>query len=186
MNLMPPPSSSDPPNRTRHPLEAAILFVDLVNSSDFATALGLREYAGYVDAFEELCQRQCEHFFKTYHEGEYQPGKNYSWEFSGDELVVFMHTDRPANDVYQLVCLAITLKCGWLARPRMPSGSRPGFLPPIWRGRSHWHGLGYSARQWLPPSRRRHFNRQANRNCFAGRRPFSHLRQRPRIQAHQP
>jgi len=110
----PQPHSPREPIGTGQPLETAILFIDLVNSSDFATVLGLREYAAYVDAFEELCQRQCEHFFKTYHEGEYQPGKNYSWEFSGDELVVFMHTDRPANDVYQLVCLAITLKCGWL------------------------------------------------------------------------
>lgn len=96
------------------PLETAILFVDLVNSSDFASVMSLRDFAEYVDSFEDLCQCQCEHFFQTFHEGKYRRGKDYHWEFSGDELVVFMHTDSPANDVYQLVCLAITLKCGWL------------------------------------------------------------------------
>ena len=35
----------------------------------------------------------------------------------GDELAVFMHTNWPWDDIYQLVCLAITIKCAWLGCP---------------------------------------------------------------------
>ena len=37
-------------------LETAVLFVDLVASSEFASVLGLREYAEYVDSFEQVCR----------------------------------------------------------------------------------------------------------------------------------
>jgi class 3 adenylate cyclase len=97
------------------PLETAVLFVDLVSSSDFASVLGLREYARYIDSFEQLCRTQCEHFFRV--------ARHYDWksayvpyeiQFLGDELIVYMHTDKRHRDVYQLLALAITLKCGWL------------------------------------------------------------------------
>ena len=109
------PDSSSTPLPPGEPLETAVLFVDLVSSSDFASVLGLKEYARYIDSFEQLCRTQCEHYFKI--------SKQYDWKFDhvpyevqflGDELIVYMHTDRRYRDVYQLLQLAITLKCGWL------------------------------------------------------------------------
>lgn len=99
------------------PLETAILFVDLISSSEFASVLSLREYAAYVDSFEDLCRRQCRYFFETFLRGTYVLGEHYGMSFLGDELVVYMHTGRPANDVYQLLSLAAALKCGWLGTP---------------------------------------------------------------------
>jgi class 3 adenylate cyclase len=111
-SLPPTPTQSLPEGE---PLETAVLFVDLVSSSDFASVLGLKEYARYIDSFEQLCRIQCEHFFRV--------AKKYDWksdhvpfevQFLGDELIVYMHTDKRHRDVYQLLALAITLKCGWL------------------------------------------------------------------------
>jgi class 3 adenylate cyclase len=98
-------------------LETAVLFVDLVSSTDFASVLGLREYARYVDCFEATCQAQCRYFFETYHAGAFRSGLDYDFHFLGDELTVFLHSGNAADDVYQLICLAITLKCGWLGAP---------------------------------------------------------------------
>ncbi len=95
-------------------LDVAVLFVDLVGSSDFASVLGLREYASYVESFEQLCEQQCRYFFDVVHAGHYQHGRDYHWTMIGDELVVFLHTGRAPDDIYQLMCLAIMLKCGWL------------------------------------------------------------------------
>lgn len=99
-------------------LDTAILFVDLVSSSEFASVLGLREYAEYLDSFQRTCLSQCQYFFETVHTGKYSEGFDYEIRFIGDELVVYLHTDRHGNDVYQLVCLAISLKCAWLACPK--------------------------------------------------------------------
>jgi class 3 adenylate cyclase len=138
----PPPISGKTRDRAGKELETAILFVDLVNSSDFASILKLKEFAAYVDAFEEVCERQCQHFFEIFHKGDYQRGRDYDWEFAGDELAVFVHTGSAANDVYQLLCLALTLKCGWLgATPnrvridaRMPAAELGAgvHIGPVW------------------------------------------------------
>src|SRR3990170_1998646 len=82
--------------REAGPLDTAILFVDLVSSSEFASVLGLHEYADYLDSFQRACLSQCRHFFDTVHAGKYREG----------------------IDIYQLVCLAISLKCAWLASPK--------------------------------------------------------------------
>lgn len=100
------------------PLNVAVLFVDLVNSSEFASVLGLREYAEYLDSFQHACLSQCRHFFESVHKGKYQQGLDYRVSFIGDELVVFLHSGRDADDIYQLACLAICLKCAWLASPK--------------------------------------------------------------------
>jgi class 3 adenylate cyclase len=100
------------------PLDTATLFVDLVSSSDFASVMGLREYAEYVGEFHQLCYEQCRFFFDGVHKGLYAPnGLDYEVKVVGDEMVVFLHTNKPANDVYQLICLAVTLKCGWVGLP---------------------------------------------------------------------
>lgn len=100
------------------PLNVAVLFVDLVNSSEFASVLGLQEYAEYLDSFKHACLAQSRHFFETVHRSKYQEGVDYRVSFIGDELVVFLHSGREADDIYQLVCLAICLKCAWLASPK--------------------------------------------------------------------
>lgn len=96
------------------PLQASVLFMDLVSSSDFASVMPLKDYADYVSAFHDLCIRQTRFFFKTFSKTEQV---DYSVELVGDELVVFLHTDNAPNDVYLLICLAVTLKCGWLGSP---------------------------------------------------------------------
>jgi class 3 adenylate cyclase len=121
-------SNPSPPAPPGEKLETAVLFVDLVSSSDFASVLGLEEYAHYIDSFEELCRAQCDYFFRVVHANrEWVDGVHYEVRFLGDELVVFMHTGRPHSDVYQLVALAISLKCGWLGtalnRQRVESGA---------------------------------------------------------------
>jgi class 3 adenylate cyclase len=99
-------------------LDAAILFVDLVSSSEFASVMGLREYAEFVESFHDMCMQQCGYVFDTTWRDKYlHDGRHYAFEATGDELVVFLHTERPHDDVYQLICLAITLKCAWLGMP---------------------------------------------------------------------
>jgi class 3 adenylate cyclase len=94
--------------------DVAILFLDLVNCSAFASVLGLKEYADYLHSFHEIALGQCRHYFEHYLEGKYTPGVHYSAQIAGDELLVYMHTDRPQNDVYQLACLAVMIKMAWL------------------------------------------------------------------------
>jgi class 3 adenylate cyclase len=109
------PDPSSTPLPPGEPLETAVLFVDLVSSSDFASVLGLKEYARYIDSFEQLCRTQCEHFFKVARVHDWKCDHvPYEVQFLGDELIVYMHTDKRYRDVYQLLALAITLKCGWL------------------------------------------------------------------------
>ena len=108
-----------------------MLFVDLVRSTDLASVMGLEEYADFSRSFREVCLRQCRHFFEDYRSDKYvHDGRHYGFDVVGDELVVFLHTDKPHDDVYQLTCLAITLKCAWLGAPlngeRIRSG-RPTF-----------------------------------------------------------
>ena len=79
--------------------------------------MGLREYAGYIESFRDLWTQQCGHLFGHVLGGKYRRGLHYEYESAGDELVVFLHTGNPANDIYQLLCLAIALKCGWLGAP---------------------------------------------------------------------
>ncbi len=106
------------PTHEAGPLDTAILFADLVSSSEFASVLGLHEYADYLDSFQSTCLSQCRYFFEAVHGGKYIEGFDYEIRFIGDELVVYLHAERPGNDVYQLVCLAISLKCAWLACPK--------------------------------------------------------------------
>jgi len=99
-------------------LQTAVLFVDLVSSTDLASAVGLEEYARFSETFRETCVEQCHHFFEVHRKHKLiHDGRHYRVEISGDELVVFLHTDRPHDDVYQLICLAISLKCAWLGVP---------------------------------------------------------------------
>ncbi|MGC4004294.1 MAG: adenylate/guanylate cyclase domain-containing protein [Pirellulales bacterium] len=96
------------------PLDCTIMFVDLVSSSEFASILSLEEYARFVEAFQDVCRKQCRYFFERPQALPYDPQGDYSFNCTGDELVAFLHTGRPQNDVYQAICLAIALKCAWL------------------------------------------------------------------------
>ncbi len=98
-------------------METGILFMDMVDSSIFASVMGLREYAEHLDSFHRICLRQCDFFFECFLEGKYKRGEDYSARIIGDELLVFCHTGKPHNDVYLLVCLAATLKAAWLGAP---------------------------------------------------------------------
>jgi class 3 adenylate cyclase len=100
------------------PFETAVLFVDLVSSSEFGSVMGLRDYADYVESFTDLCIAQAKHLFENVLGGKYQAGVHVELEAVGDEFAVFLHTGNAANDVYQLLCLAIALKCGWLGTPQ--------------------------------------------------------------------
>ncbi|MDZ4814952.1 MAG: hypothetical protein SGI71_01635 [Verrucomicrobiota bacterium] len=95
----------------------AVLFVDLVDSSVYASVLGLEQYAQYVDSFGEIVRRQTAYLFEKALGGKYRKGFDYNFEYLGDQLVVFLHSGNGPNDVYQLAVLAITLKCAWLAAP---------------------------------------------------------------------
>src|SRR5215216_1869095 len=90
----PEAAPSRPPEGGEGPLETAVLFMDLVASSEFASVLGLEEYAKYVDSFEQLCREQCAYFFEVLHKNKgWKLGLDYEFQFVGDELAVFMHTD---------------------------------------------------------------------------------------------
>lgn len=60
------------PDSEGGPLDVAILFVDLVSSTEFASVMGLREYADYVESFYRLCVEQCRHFFEVFHGKRYR------------------------------------------------------------------------------------------------------------------
>jgi class 3 adenylate cyclase len=125
--------------------ETAVLFLDLVSSSEFASVLSLREYARYVDSFEVTCREQVNHFFDVVHSGKYKEEEHFQSRFVGDELAVFLSTGKPANDVYQLICLAIAIKCAWLGTQlnaeRIASGMASAELAagvhvgPVWTSR---------------------------------------------------
>lgn len=138
------------------PLNVGILFVDLVDSSVFAGVLGLREYAVFMRSFHDACLLQCQHFFGTFLEGKYASGCEYAVQLRGDELLVFTHTGKGANDVYMLACLAATLKAAWLGSPfnverignRLPAveisaGIHHGPVWVEWRG-SEYDYCGYA------------------------------------------
>lgn len=136
--------------RKEGPLETAILFVDLVSSSEFASVMGLREYAEYVQSFNDLCIKQCNYFFREFkRKSRYIEHDHFEIRALGDELVVYLHSGHPQDDVYQLVCLAITLKCAWLCnghnRERLDSGMSCSELAagihhgPVWATRTE-HG----------------------------------------------
>ena len=99
------------------PLDTAIMFVDLVDSSVFASVLGLKEYSDYVESFHNVVRVQCDHFFEHCLKGKYEKGRDYEYYVMGDQLVFFMHTAKPSNDVYVLTTLGITLKAAWVASP---------------------------------------------------------------------
>ena len=99
------------------PLDAAIMFVDLVDSSVFASVTGLKEYSDFVESFHQVVRVQCEYFFEHYLKGKYERGRDYDYSVMGDELVFFMHTSKPSNDVYLLATLGIALKAAWIASP---------------------------------------------------------------------
>ncbi len=99
------------------PLDAAIMFVDLVDSSVFASVTGLKEYSDFVESFHKVVRVQCEYFFEHYLKGKYERGRDYDYSVIGDELVFFMHTSKPSNDVYLLATLGIALKAAWIASP---------------------------------------------------------------------
>ncbi len=99
------------------PLNVAILFVDLVDSSLFASILPLDEYAAHLRSFRAICERQVRHFFEVVLQAKFKRGPEYDYQQTGDELVVTLHSDKPSNDVYLLTVLAVTLKCAWLAAP---------------------------------------------------------------------
>lgn len=109
--------SEEKPPGWEGPLDAAIMFVDLVDSSAFASVLGLKEYSDYVRSFHEIVQRQCDYFFKRYLGKKYEEGRDYHYSIVGDELVFFMHTGKSPNDVYLLAILGITLKAAWISSP---------------------------------------------------------------------
>jgi class 3 adenylate cyclase len=129
------------------PLHVSVLFVDLVSSTDLASVMGLEEYAGLARSFQATCLRQCEHFFRRHHHERYlHDGRHYDFGVAGDELRVFLHSEKPHDDVYQLVCLAVALKCAWLGAAlnaeRVASG-RPSFelavgihSGPVWATRT--------------------------------------------------
>ena len=97
------------------PLHVAILFVDLVSSTDLASVMGLEEYAELSRSFATTCLGQCRHFFAVHHVDRYaHDGRHYSYGVTGDELLVLLHSNRSHDDVYQLACLALALKCAWL------------------------------------------------------------------------
>lgn len=100
------------------PLHTAVLFVDLVHSTDLASVMGLEEYASFSRSFRSTCLEQSHYFFEDRRKGKYATdGRHYAVETTGDEFVVLLHTDRPHDDLYQLVRLALALKCAWLGVP---------------------------------------------------------------------
>lgn len=142
------PMLNDPPSGCEK--ATAILFMDLVDSSVFASVLELREYAAYLDSFRNICLSQCRYFFEKFLEGKYSEGPEYSARIIGDELLVYVHTGKAHNDVYLLACLASTLKAAWLAAPlnqlrtsrRQPVSQISGGIHYglVW---AHPHGRGY-------------------------------------------
>jgi len=137
----------DSPVGEEGPLNCAVMFVDLMNSSEFASVLGLREYAHHVESFRGLCIEACTYYFDMFLEGRYRRGLEVEFSAVGDELAVFVHSGKLYNDVYQLICLAIVLKCGWLSAPlnrqRISSGLGSAELAvgihcgPVWARRAH-------------------------------------------------
>ncbi|MFN0126137.1 MAG: hypothetical protein ACKV19_05575 [Verrucomicrobiales bacterium] len=97
--------------------ELGILFVDLVDSSVFASTLSLEAYAEYVEEFKRMALTQCRYFFEDYLQGKYREWREYAASIVGDELVVFLRTGKPGNDVYLLTLLAVLIKAAWLGAP---------------------------------------------------------------------
>ncbi len=137
-----------------HPLQTSILFVDLVSSSAPASILDLEAFADYSRMFERICERQCAYFFERRHADRYAHGSShYEVRIIGDELAVFLYSDRPHEDVAQLISLALALKCAWLCTPLNAQRARAG-LPtfeiaigihsgPVW---ATYTGRGFEGR----------------------------------------
>lgn len=136
--------------------EVGILFVDLVDSSVFASTLSLESYALYVGEFKAAALQQCRHFFDVYLEGKYRAQTDYTAVIVGDELVVFLRTGKPSNDVYLLTVLAVLIKAAWLGVPfnrdrigrymppsEVAAGINHGSVWAVWQD-GRYHFTGYS------------------------------------------
>src|SRR5262245_26921858 len=100
------------------PLHVAVLFMDLVSSTDVASVTDLERYAEFSRAFQSTCREQCHYYFGERSRNRYRSdGTDLDVRVIGDEVAVFLHTAKPHDDVYQLICLAISLKCAWLGTP---------------------------------------------------------------------
>lgn len=154
-------------------MEVGILFMDLIDSSVFASVLDPRQYAALIDSFHRTCIDQCRHFFNGFLEGRYLEGRDYSARISGDELLVFLHSGRPHNDVYLLTCLAATLKVAWLAAPlnrRRVARRQP--VSQLSGGHPLGIGMGQARRRPIRIRRLRDQHGQTGRRPFPLRQPL--------------
>jgi len=103
--------------------DAVIVFADIVGCSQISDALGLREYALFIDQFHRIARAAAGCVF---HAPEYTQPNDYELSIRGDEACVIVHR-APSEDVQRAITFAVVLQLLWLGgdynRKRLAKGA---------------------------------------------------------------
>ena len=92
---------------------ATILFADLMNSTELAKNLNLVEYDDMLADFQNTMYEVISHHLDYF--GYQGAGVDSEWSISGDELRVFLYSDKMDFDIRNSLIIATKIKLAWLA-----------------------------------------------------------------------
>ncbi len=93
---------------------ATILFLDIMNSSEYANVLSVEEYfQTFLKEFQETVLRTTALYFSHESSGIYN-SSNYYVDIAGDEARIFLFSDNRGLDVQTALNLAVLIKMSWL------------------------------------------------------------------------
>ncbi len=100
---------------TRNETFATVMLLDIMNSSEYANVLSVRDYyETFLREYNETVRRAAHLYFSRYPGGVYHEG-NHSVEVVGDEGRVFLFSDNPGRDVQAALDLAVLIKIAWIS-----------------------------------------------------------------------
>jgi class 3 adenylate cyclase len=92
---------------------ATILFADLMNSTEMAKNLMLKEYDEMIVDFQSIMFEVVSNHLKDF--GYVGEGVDSEWSIIGDELRVFLYSGALRFDVRNVLLIAVKIKLAWLA-----------------------------------------------------------------------
>ena len=91
---------------------ATILFADLMNSTEMAKNLMLKEYDEMIVDFQSIMFEVVSNHLKDF--GYVGEGVDSEWSIIGDELRVFLYSGALRFDVRNVLLIAVKIKLAWL------------------------------------------------------------------------
>jgi len=99
---------------SRNEIFATMLLLDIMNSSEYANVLSVKDYyETFLREYNETVRRATSMYFSRYPGGVFHAG-NYHVDVVGDEGRVFLFSDNPGRDVQAALDLAVLIKIAWI------------------------------------------------------------------------